>query len=160
MESLETQIDGFYREHRQPLFTYALTITRCPERAEDAIQEAFYRLYRLHTLPDHLRAYVWRAVRNAAIDQRRRVPHTAALVDGALFDPAPDPRHEAVSSQVRERLESALAELCDDERETIVQHLFGELTFREIAQVREISINTITSWYRRGLEKIRARWED
>ena len=49
MESLtggEDDIDDFYKRHRQQLFTYALSITCCSEAAEDAIQDAFCRIYR------------------------------------------------------------------------------------------------------------------
>jgi len=50
--------------------------------------------------------------------------------------------------------------LSEDESETIVQHLYGNLTFREIAEIREAPLGTITSWYQRGLEKLRAELEE
>jgi DNA-directed RNA polymerase specialized sigma24 family protein len=46
--------------------------------------------------------------------------------------------------------------LPDEQREIIVLHLQGRLPFREIAGLREMSINTAMSRYRYGLEKIRA----
>ena len=50
-------------------------------------------------------------------------------------------------------------DLSDDERETIVQHLYADLTFQEIADLRERPIGTIASWYRRGIEKLKGLLE-
>ncbi len=54
------------------------------------------------------------------------------------------------------KLDAALAELPDEQREILVLHLQSELPFREIAKLREISINTAQSRHRYGLDKLRA----
>ena len=46
--------------------------------------------------------------------------------------------------------------LPEEQREILVLHLQSKLPFREIARLREISINTAMSRYRYGLEKIRS----
>ncbi len=48
------------------------------------------------------------------------------------------------------KLDAALAELPDEQREIIVLHVQSKLPFREIAKLREISINTAMSRYRYG----------
>jgi len=158
--SLNGELERIYREHRQQLFTCALAITRCADRAEDAIQEAFYRLFRLCDKPRHLKAYVFRAVRNAAIDQLRRNPVADEEVDEFIFDSVPGPRDTAASKELGKQVAKALLALSDDERETIVQHIYGQLKFREIARIREAPRGTVAAWYRRGLEKLRAQLEE
>lgn len=160
MHTLNGSLDRIYRQHRQQLFTCALAITRCPDRAEDAVQEAFYRLFRLNSQPRHLKAYVFRAVRNAAIDQLRHNAVPDEEVSEFIFDPAPGPRDTAAENELRQQVTEALRSLSDDERETIVQHLHGDLTFREIAEIRETPLGTVTAWYRRGLDKLRTRLEE
>jgi RNA polymerase sigma-70 factor (ECF subfamily) len=160
LNSLNGTFERIYRECRQQLFTCALAITHCPDRAEDAIQEAFCRLFRLEGRPRHLKAYVFRAVRNAAIDQLRRNPPLGEEIDEFVFDPSAGPRDAASDAEFSRQVAEALQTLADDERETIVQHLYGQLTFREIAHVRETPLGTVTAWYRRGLEKLRARLEE
>jgi DNA-directed RNA polymerase specialized sigma24 family protein len=49
--------------------------------------------------------------------------------------------------------------LSSDEREVIVQHLYGELTFQQISQIRGHPLGTVVSWYRRGLDKLRRELE-
>ena len=153
-------LDQVYRDDGQRLFTCAFAITRSVERAEDAVQEAFYRLCRLSKPPRNLRAYVFRAVRNAAIDQRRRNPPPTEAVPDFIFDSRPGPCETAIDNEFQRRVAEALVRLSDDECETIVQHLYGNLTFRDIAEIRDAPTGTVTSWYQRGLEKLRAKLEE
>jgi len=43
-----------------------------------------------------------------------------------------------------------------EQRETITLHLHGGLTFREIAEHQDVSINTAQSRYRYGLDRLRS----
>jgi RNA polymerase sigma-70 factor (ECF subfamily) len=149
-----------YREHRQQLFTCALAVTRCPERAEDAIQEVFCRLFGTSVRPRKLKAYVFRAVRNAALDQVVRNPACSQALPEFVFDAGPEPADAMTEGELKRQVAAALVSLAPDECETIVQHLYGGLTFREIAEVRQTPLGTVTSWYRRGLEKLRAKLEE
>lgn len=160
MTRLNGALEHIYRNHRQPLYTCALAVTRCPERAEDALQEAFYRLFRLERAPDNLKAYVFRAVRNAAVDIIRRSPPPSEPLTPFIFAPDEGPRETAEQSEFKQRVAEALLMLSDDERETIVQHLWGELSFQEIAHLRDAPLGTVSSWYRRGIEKLRTRLEE
>ena len=156
---LNGTLDKIYREQRQHLFTYALAITRCADRAEDAIQEAFCRLYRLDVRPQNFKAYVFRAVRNAALDQLRCNPIPTETFPEFIFDSRPGPSEAATQQEFQRRVAAALMGLSADERETIVQHLYGNLTFRDIAEIREAPLGTVTSWYQRGLTKLRTELE-
>jgi RNA polymerase sigma-70 factor (ECF subfamily) len=158
---LEQQtLERLYDACANQMFAYALSITGQGEAAEDALQEAFAGLLRLETEPRCLRAYAFRCVRNAAIDGRRRRRPTAALNEESLFDDRPGPRAHAMNGQANRLAMEALRALGDDERETIVMHLFSDLTFREIGELRDAPLGTVTSWYRRGLEKMRRQMEE
>ena len=161
MESLDGALDRIYRECRQQLFTYALSIVRCPERAEDAIHEAFCKLIRLAPRTGDLKAYVFRSVRNAALDELRR--HSAPARESVgdwIVDPDPDPAEAAADRDFARRVAAALLDLSEDERETIVLRVYGDLTFREIAELREAPLGTITTWYQRGIKKLRSLVEE
>lgn len=157
--ALDGALEKLYLECRQQLFTCALAITRRPDRAEDAIQDAFYNLFRLNKKPRRLKSYVFRAVRNAAVDQIRRSPPLSEPLDAFIFDPGASPREAAADSEFRTRASRALLQLSEDERETIVEHLFADLTFRDIAQIRKAPLGTVAAWYRRGLKKLRKTLE-
>jgi RNA polymerase sigma factor (sigma-70 family) len=159
VQPLNGVLEQFYYKYRQQLFTCALAITRCPNRAEDAIQEAFCRLFRLGVCPRSLKPYVFRTVRNAALDQARRNPAVTQADPDFIFDPRPEPCDIAANHEFQRQAAAAMMVLSADERETIVQHLYGQLTFREIADIRETPLGTITAWYQRGLKKLRAELE-
>jgi RNA polymerase sigma factor (sigma-70 family) len=94
-------------------------------------------------------------VRNAALDQLRGNPIPIEAFPEFIFDPRPGPSEAAVGQEVQRRVAAALLGLSADERETIVQHLYASLTFRDIAEIREAPLGTVTSWYQRGLAKLR-----
>jgi len=48
-----------------------------------------------------------------------------------------------------------LASIPDDQRHVIVLHVWGELTFAQIAEILDISSNTAASRYRYALAKLR-----
>ena len=69
---VQQELERIYRDHRQGLFTLALSITRCPDLAEDAVQDAFTRLWRSEIEPQgDSTAYVFASVRNAALELAR-----------------------------------------------------------------------------------------
>jgi RNA polymerase sigma-70 factor, ECF subfamily len=145
----------FYVESRQLLYTYAVSITRNRESAEDAIHGVFLQLLRQPQLPAELRPYVFRCVRNATLDILRRTKtqndsifdeSIAATPSGALDRPALR-TNEA---------EYFLQQLSSDERETIVLKIYGEFTFQQISDMRQVPLPTVSSWYRRGLDKMKS----
>ncbi len=161
--TLREQLEDLYDRYGHQLFAAALAVTGCRDRAEDAVHEAFCKLLR-HTRPvRNLRAYAFRAVRNAAVDTLRAGARTVAMTEGmeqTIFDTARGPRDNAQLGQLGQHVDQALRTLSDDERETIVGHLWGDLTFQEIADMRRRPLGTITSWYRRGIGKLRQRMEE
>ena len=149
--SLRTdRIRTFYEQHRQALFSYALSLAGEAAAAEDLVHGVVEQLLARPLLPLGLRRYAFRCIRNAAVSAWRR--------DGARrdtyfdFDALPAAAGERGR---RERLEAALARLDEPEREAVTLKVFDGLTFREIAAIRRANPNTVASHYRRALEKLR-----
>jgi RNA polymerase sigma-70 factor (ECF subfamily) len=140
-----------------------LAVTGSPSRAEDAVHDAFCRLLRRPDVAGDrmtdLKAYVLRAVRNAALDQLRRLGPPREPLPDYIFDPASGPAVSAEDAEFKQQVVELLTCLSPDERETIVQHLYGNLTFQEIATLREAPMGTVVTWYRRGLDKLRRKLE-
>lgn len=154
-ESIE-QVRRFYETHRDELFAYALSLTRSRETAEDAIHSAFRNVLQ-RPLPRELKPYVYRCVRNAAIDECRA--RTRLERDAELFV-IDDNRHNGHDPALQHQLADLIMQLGDDERESIMLKTYSGMTFQEIADIRGVSINTAASWYRRGIEKLRAMLQE
>ena len=159
MSILNGSLENIYLKHRQQLFTVALSITKCPDRAEDAIHNAFQRLFRLGSIPGNLKVYVFKSVRNAAIDQYRLNSRPTTEITDYIIDPGDGPVEKANEKEFEHSVNQALLKLSEMERETIVDHLYADLTFKEIARILGIPRSTVVSCYYRGIKKLRALLE-
>lgn len=156
---MRQETEAIYQQYRQGLYTLALALTRHGELAEDAVQEAFARLWRLKCLPpgDKI-AYVFAAVRNASIDQlrrqRRRDRHPQSIYDGKN-----DPLADAQTSERRDLVRVAVDALCEQQKEAVVMKIYGGLTFEQIAKMLNEPLATVASRYRRAMEAIKLQLE-
>jgi RNA polymerase sigma factor (sigma-70 family) len=66
------------------------------------------------------------------------------------------PLETLVCNEQLELLSGALAELPFEQREALMLHLHGQMTFHAIAKARQISTNTAKSRYRYGIDKLRS----
>jgi RNA polymerase sigma-70 factor (ECF subfamily) len=148
-------IEAIYRQHRKGLFTLALSITGRTDSAEDAVHEAVVRLCRANKTPtgDPV-SYVFAAVRNAALDQKRRPGMGGSAV--SIFEVAEPAQPADATDGERDRMVAdAIADLPDDQREAVVMHLYTGLTFEQSAQTLGVPTQTVASRYRRALAKLR-----
>ncbi len=149
-------LEQTYRDHRQGLFSLALSITRRPDLAEDAVQDAFVRLWRSAIRPkgDQV-AYVFASVRNAALELARRRRDTDG-VPLSLFDrEQADPASAAIDAEQRQIVRRVVDALPSEQREAVVMRIYAGLTFRQIAEVVGEPLPTIASRYRRALQRIK-----
>ena len=157
---MKAELERIYSENRQGLYTLALSITRQPEQAEDAVHDALLRLCKTESKPsgDPV-AYVFAAVRNAAVDQIRKRARAIDSGVSVFADPTIDtdtwPDQAAATSERDALLRRAVDDLPDDQREAIVLKLFAGLTFDQIARSRNEPLSTVSSRYRRALERLK-----
>jgi RNA polymerase sigma-70 factor (ECF subfamily) len=96
------------------------------------------------------KAYLYASVRNAVLNDARLQDRNMVLdIHSAWFSP---PERDYAAEQ---NLRRALRDLPDDQREVIVLHVWGELTFSEIGELLNVSSNTAASRYRYALTKLR-----
>jgi RNA polymerase sigma-70 factor (ECF subfamily) len=140
-------------EHAAALVLYARQWCAMPE---DVVQEAFLKLVRQRNPPERPVAWLFRVVRNAALSaarahKRRRHHETVAAARApAWFMPVA----EGLDADEAAR---ALQALPLDQRETIVAHLWGGLTFAEIAELTGTSSSGAHRHYAAGLAALRER---
>jgi RNA polymerase sigma-70 factor (ECF subfamily) len=160
--SLVQRLEAVYRQERQRLFACALAVVGEAEAAEDAVHAAFERLLARDIEPQNLRSYVYQAVRNAAHDVGRR---SAAQERRARQAACPYYHDDKTSAgledrEAQEQLIAALAAIDPLRREIIELHLRADLKFREIAEMTNLPLGTVTSHYRRGIEQLRKLLSD
>ncbi len=132
------------------------------EDAHDVAQEAFLRCWRTQEdLPDvqNLRAWIFRVALNAAKDLqrsawRRRAKPLPAIEIMPLIDDAAPPQ-VAEENESLQRLREALLELRPEEKEVFLLRQNGDLTYEEIAQMRNRPVGTVKTQMRSALQKLR-----
>jgi RNA polymerase sigma-70 factor, ECF subfamily len=166
----ETDAGRLYARHRQGLYTLALSVTGRPERAEDAVQDAFARVCRtpgaLAAAGDPV-AYVFAAVRNAAVDQVRRpgvireaVARGDQLPSVSVFNGRVEgPEARALGAERERSVAAAVEGLPDEQKEVVLLRVYGGLTFAQISQVIEAPLATVATRYRRALGRLKGRLE-
>jgi RNA polymerase sigma-70 factor (ECF subfamily) len=96
------------------------------------------------------KAYLFTCVRNAALNDSKLRDRNAPLdPDSAWFSP---PNRDYAGEQ---NLRRALEILPSEQRQVMVLHVWGELTFSQISDLLDLSSNTVASRYRYALAKLR-----
>ena len=146
------------------LYNYLTIKLGSPLDAEDVLQEVFCRLIRYKVRFRIIRnpsAYMFRMARNEAISflkHSKKNPKSHHSVEELSY--VIQENLSGSDPQVLNQTATALTKIPDDQREVIVLKFFEELTFREISNVCNVSIGTVTSRYRYGMEKLRKLLED
>jgi RNA polymerase sigma factor (sigma-70 family) len=141
--AFESDFGDLYRDLAPPLLRYAEGILGSRSDAEEAVQDAFLAASRSGRL-DEPRPWLFRATRNAAIDQLRRRRHLTVLdggspSDGSSASIAGDPHRQAELSADLELLRRGLDRLGEQQRSALVLRELSGLGYREIASVLEVS---------------------
>lgn len=143
-----------YERHGRALLAYACALLRDASAAEDVLHQVFLNMLRGRASSvAEPAAYLFRAVRNGALNHIRGQSRETDLDGAAVWLESPDGSREMSLA-----LQSALSTLPAEQREVIVLHIWGQLTFEEAAAVIGVSPNTAASRYRYGLAKLKEIW--
>jgi RNA polymerase sigma-70 factor (ECF subfamily) len=149
-----------YHRYKDDLLTVAAALLNDSHAAEDCVHDVFVHFA---AQPDDLRAnsslrgYLLRCVANRAKNLlKRQQLHPAAGMNGRdTPDTCDCPTERLMVTEQSAQVFGALAQLPAEQREVITLHLHGQMRFREIASQLSLSINTVQSRYRYGIEKLR-----
>ncbi len=151
-------LERLFANHHKSFFAAALTITRDRAAAEDAVHDALLAVASVKTQPDDLKAYVFRVIRNKAIlynKQSKRCVNEAPEKEFIATETL-DNDQKIFVSQVLKQIEA----LEPNQQQVLIMKIFAELTFKEIAEIMECPMNTVASWYRRGMNQLQEKFDE
>ena len=154
-----------YARHRARLFHYLLGQLRDRALAEELFQDVWQRmiLARSRWKPEaSFATWLFRIAHNRLNDHWRAAKHRPAPPADANERAArvPDPHTpERILSdfEQRRRLQLAMAELPEDQREVLELRLQQELSLEEIGQITGVGRETVKSRLRYAMDKLRTR---
>jgi RNA polymerase sigma factor (sigma-70 family) len=150
-----------YEKYKDDLLGLAITLLRDRSLAEDVVHDVFVSFARMtgsFQLSGTLKGYLSTCVANAARDKNRASLHRDVGFEAAeaMHSDSGNQVEHAIDSEQSGRSTQLLDRLPYEQREIIVLHLHQEMRFKEIAEALGISINTVQSRYRYGLDKLRS----
>jgi len=154
-------LQQLYEKYKDDLLGLAVTLLRDRAEAEDVVHDVFVSFARTaggFSLTGTLKGYLSTCVANCARDRNRLKSRLDVGLDAAedVKADSHDPLEYAAGSEEADRLQEVLGRIPFEQREIVVLHLHQEMRFREIAEALGVSINTVQSRYRYGLEKLRS----
>lgn len=153
--------NALYEIASPKLFGVCMRLMKNKHDAEEAFQETWIRIWQkaptFGSTGAPAMAWMMTVARNLAIDKLRARKAPAADIDEAydLADPGLDPEANTVANDERRQIDNCLDQL-DDEKASAVRGAYLEgYSYEELADRFQIPINTMRTWLRRSLIKLR-----
>ena len=157
--------EALYSRHRGALFRFMLHQVRDHALAEELYQDVWQRVItaRARYRPDaRFSTWLFQIAHNRLADHWRALQHRPAAPADAQertereADPD-DPERRLSAFEERRRLQLALQELPEDQREVVLLRLEQELTLEQIGEITGVGRETVKSRLRYALDKLRQR---
>jgi RNA polymerase sigma-70 factor (ECF subfamily) len=150
-----------YEKYKDDMFTVALSLLHDVHASEDCLQEVFLKFtaasHKLNVYKN-LKGYLISCIANRSRDHLRK---KSKVLDCPIEELYIETNQGNMADEIIDRQEiiniyNALSLLPSEQQEVFVLHTQGQMKFREIANLQKVSIKTIQSRYRYGLEKLQA----
>ena len=157
-------LQRIYEKYHGYLLTLAIGLVNDINTAEDMVHDFFVSFAQS---ADKLKAdgslkwYLARCVANRAKDRLRMNKRQAVGLEHADYITCKknSPDHSAICNEEMLQVNNALSELPFEQREVVILHTRGQMKFKAIAKQQNVSIKTVQSRYRYGLDKLRCLLE-
>lgn len=152
---------ALYEATSAKLFGVCLRVLSDRHEAEDALQEAFVRVWRKadRYAANGLSPMTWliTLARNVAIDRlrARKAPAETLETLPDLADGGATPEAAAIAASERSRIAGCLDELAPDRADAVRRAYLDGATYQELADRYAVPLNTMRTWLRRSLLKLR-----
>lgn len=145
-------------------------ILRDRSEVEDALQDVFIRIWQRATQFDATRgapmAWLVTVARNVALDRVRARPEARGLARPETSQPQPDlidqlvatgpgPEANVLAQSEARRVVNCFQELEQDRAEAVRGAYLQGLSYSDLAQRHDVPINTIRTWLRRSLLRLK-----
>lgn len=150
-----------YKETSPKLFSICLRILKDRTEAEEALQEVYVKIWQRAKVfsagSGAPSAWLAAIARNQAIDLMRARKPVADELDSAydLADAGPDPERQAVMTDEGRRIDTCMEELEADRALAVKRAYVEGQSYQELADQFGVPLNTMRTWLRRSLLKLR-----
>lgn len=154
----QVQFEIAYKQYFSMLVGFAFQYVEDSDTSEDIVQEVFSNLWNQSDHLDvktNLKSYLFGAVRNACLNHLRHQKVVEAHADEVVAGKEEGLSDFMEMDELRDKIESALAQLPEKRRQIFELSRFEEKKYHEIAEELDISIKTVETQMSRALKVMR-----
>jgi RNA polymerase sigma-70 factor (ECF subfamily) len=168
----QSSLEKLIRRHKNRVFAYILMIVKDKELAEDLFQDTFIKVIntiRSGSYKEEGKFIQWvmRIAHNLIIDyfrKAKRIPILENSDDYDIFDrvriPVESVEQKLIIEQIHEDVKKLIEYLPKEQKEVLVMRHYGDMSFKDIAEQTNVSINTALGRMRYALINLRKLVEE
>lgn len=163
----EGSLEVLVNRHKQRIYSFIYSKILDKDITEDVFQDTFIKVIRTlkrgkYNEEGKFLPWVMRIAHNLVIDhfrKNKRMPKFQSRNDFDIFDLISDgevsTEDTMITAQVHEDLKRLILELPNDQKEVLMMRIYKEMSFKEIAEATDVSINTALGRMRYALINMR-----
>ena len=168
----EGSLEVLINRHKSKIFTHIVLIVRDRTLAEDIFQDTFIKVIKTlragkYREEGKFLPWIMRIAHNLAVDYFRksnRMPTTSGGDDFDIFDVISDTQANiedvVVEDEIHSDLRALVEELPEKQKEVLIMRHYCDMSFKDIAEETNVSINTALGRMRYALMNLRALIEE
>lgn len=175
MSGNEESLSILVTRHKRRIYSYVYLIIKDKELTEDIFQETFFKV--IQTLKKEqyneegkFLPWVLRIAKNLVIDHFRKIkkmPSISSVTNSEgekvdIFDIIPEvsSKDPQETKQFKETIKALVNELPSDQKEVVIMRTYYDMSFKEIADITNVSINTSLGRMRYALINLKKMLEE
>lgn len=168
LQGNESSLEVLITRHKQRIYSFIYSKVLDRDTTEDIFQDCFIKVIRTlkrgkYNEEGKFLPWVMRIAHNLVIDhfrRNKRMPKfSSSHSDFDIFDVISNGQESQentmISDQVREDIRRIIQELPDDQKEVLIMRMYKDMSFKEIAETTDVSINTALGRMRYALINLR-----
>jgi RNA polymerase sigma-70 factor (ECF subfamily) len=163
----EIDLEKLINKHQARIFNFINSKVQDRDTAEDIFQDTFIKVIRTlkggqYNEEGKFLPWIMRIAHNLVIDffrKNNRMPKVKNTEEFDIFrfisDNSPNAEHSMVQDQVVKDLQKLIQELPEDQKQVLIMRLYRDMSFKEIAENTNVSINTALGRMRYAIINLR-----
>lgn len=163
----ESCLEMLIKRHKDRLFTTIILIVKDSYIAEDIFQETFIKIIKnlkagKYNEEGKFLPWAARIARNMAIDYFRKTKRMPTITDSSGQDvfrtikiKTENREQQIIRSEKESLVRAAIDKLPPEQRQVLILRHYGDISFKEIAKMTDVSINTALGRMRYAITNMR-----
>jgi RNA polymerase sigma-70 factor (ECF subfamily) len=149
------EFSRLFRKYYEPLYFFAGRFVKDRFTAESIVQDIFVKLWEEKeklNIQTNVKAYLYTSVKNTCLNHIKRESFFSSIENEIEHrdETIKTPREELEEKEIHTAIHNAIDKLPEKCRQIFLMSKYDNLSYKEIAEIQNISINTIKTQLKRA----------